>query len=158
MAFILSSPEFRHENAIPERFTCEGDDISPTLHWSGAPEEAQSLALLVEDPDAPDPEAPKRIFTHWIIYNLPVDSRGLDEAVRREDLPGGAQLGKNDFGRDMWGGPCPPIGRHRYVFKLYALDCRLDQLKMPDRRSLLEAMRGHILAQTELMGTYKKHS
>lgn len=157
MPLVISSPTFRHEQPIPGKYTCEAEDRSPPLHWGEPPPEAKSLALVVVDPDAPDPAAPKTTFTHWIIYNLPVESRGLDEGVSADDLPGSARLGTNDFGRLGYGGPCPPVGRHRYFFKLYALNRELPDLGAPKRAELEEAMRGHVVAETELMGTYQKH-
>jgi Raf kinase inhibitor-like YbhB/YbcL family protein len=115
------------------------------------------LALVVEDPDAPDPAAPQRIFTHWIVYDLPADTGGVDDGIMPDQLPGNAKLGKNDFGKLAWGGPCPPIGQHRYLFKLFALDCSLSDLNTPDRDGLYRAMEGHILEEAMLMGTYEKH-
>jgi Raf kinase inhibitor-like YbhB/YbcL family protein len=156
MRFTIGSPAFLNEQPIPERFTCIGDDISPALHWSGAPEATQTLALLVEDPDAPDPAAPQRIFTHWVIYNLPFDSTGLVENVGLDTLPRGARFGQNDFERTRWGGPCPPIGRHRYYFKLYALDSPVPTAQVLTRSGLLDAVDGHVLAYAELMGTFEK--
>lgn len=156
MALTLSSPEFDSEHSIPARFTCEGDNVSPALRWTGVPEEAQTLALLVEDPDAPDPAAPQRIFTHWIVYNIPPDASGLVENADRDGLPRGARAGKNDFDQQHWGGPCPPIGRHRYYFKLYALDCPLPTAKPMSRTRLLDAIDGHVLGYAELIGTYEK--
>lgn len=156
MPMTISSPTFRHEDPIPERFTCEGADVSPALRWREPPDGTQALALLVEDPDAPDPAAPERIFTHWIIYNLPPDSTGLVENVGIETLPRGARLGQNDFERMRWGGPCPPIGRHRYHFKLYALDSPVPTAHVLTRNGLLDAISGHVLGYAELMGTYEK--
>jgi len=153
-AMHIQSPAFAHQAAIPARHTCEGEDLSPPLQWSGVPPGTRSLALIVDDPDAPDPAAPKRIWVHWLLYNLPPDSSGLPEAVRQ--LPSGTREGRNDWGRSGYGGPCPPVGRHRYFHKLYALDIVLPDLKQPDRAALERAMQGHVLAQAELVGTYQK--
>ncbi len=154
--FTLSSPAFVEGAEIPVRYTCEGDDISPPLAWSGVPEGAQSLVLIVDDPDAPDPEAPRMTWVHWLIYNLPAQDGGLPEGMTEEQLPPGSGLGTNDFRRTRFGGPCPPIGRHRYFFKLYALDSRLPDLGNPAKPELLRAMEGHVLAETQLIGTYRK--
>jgi Raf kinase inhibitor-like YbhB/YbcL family protein len=156
MSFVLSSSDFLHGGEIPERFTCEGADISPALEWTGVPAEARSFALIVHDPDAPDPAAPKRIWVHWVLYNLPPSMRVLGQAVEEDKLPEGVRQGLNDWNRPGYGGPCPPIGRHRYFFTLYALDTVLPDLERPTRQRLNEAMQGHILAQAELMGTYQK--
>jgi Raf kinase inhibitor-like YbhB/YbcL family protein len=156
MSLTISSPTFEHEHSIPARHTCEGDDISPELRWSGVPDDTQTLALIVEDPDAPDPLAPRGIFTHWIVYNLPPDSTGLKEDVRLETLPRGARFGQSDFERPRWGGPCPPIGTHRYFFKLYALDAPLPTAQPLSRNALLDAIEGHVVGYAELIGTYEK--
>lgn len=156
MTMRITSPAFGNQQSIPTRFTCEGEDVSPPLSWTGAPERAQTLALIVEDPDAPDPAAPKRIFTHWLIYNLPPDSTGLPENVGLDQLPNGARAGRNDFERQEWGGPCPPIGEHRYFFKLYALDAPLPTPRELDRASLYDAIEGHAVDYAEWMGTYQK--
>uniref|UniRef100_A0A7C4QLY7 YbhB/YbcL family Raf kinase inhibitor-like protein n=1 Tax=Schlesneria paludicola TaxID=360056 RepID=A0A7C4QLY7_9PLAN len=155
MAFTLSSPSFAQHGAIPTLFTCEGKDISPALEWTSPPPQTQSLALIVDDPDAPDPQAPKMTWVHWILFNLPATTRHLPEAVRSDQLPPGTGEGVNDWQRTGYGGPCPPIGRHRYFFKLYALDTLLD-LQRPTKAELERAMTGHILAQAELVGTYQK--
>lgn len=157
MALSLKSDSFSHEGEIPTRHTCEGDDISPALSWSGVPEGAESLALVVDDPDAPDPKAPKVTWVHWVLYNLPVTGDGLAEGIDSETLPRGTLPGKNDWGRTGYGGPCPPIGRHRYFHKLYALDTVLPDLSVPTGKQLEKAMEGHILARAELVGTYQKH-
>ena len=149
--------DFRHENAIPEQFTCEGEDISPSLYWTDVPEGTQSLALIVEDPDAPDPEEPKRTFTHWLLYNLPPDSSGLQAGVDLDSLPPNTAIGANDFGQLGWVGPCPPVGRHRYFFKLYALKRKLPAMSPPSRDELLRQLDAHVIERAELMGTYEKH-
>ena len=153
-ALSISSPAFQDGGGIPSKYTCEGEDISPPLTFSGAPAGARSLALIVDDPDAPDPAAPKMTWVHWVLYNLPPDTTGLEEGVRR--LPSGTLEGVNDWRRTGYGGPCPPIGRHRYFFKLYALDAVLPDLHAPTKADLEQAMQGHVLAQATLMGTYQK--
>lgn len=158
MPLALTSPAFTHEQAIPPKYTCDGDNTSPPLQWSGLPDGTQSLALIVDDPDAPDPAAPKRIWVHWVLYNLPVASSGLDGAVRPSHLPDSTLEGLNDSRRTGYSGPCPPIGRHRYFFKLYALDTQLPDQGSPTKDALLKVMEGHVLEQTELMGTYEKHA
>jgi len=158
MALEITSSAFEHQGAIPRRYTCDGEDVSPALHWSGVPEGTRSLALIVDDPDAPDPEAPRMTYVHWVLYNLPADSAGLAEAVAPDQLPDGTGQGVNDWGRTGYGGPCPPIGRHRYFHKLYALDTPLEGLRRPAKAQLEAAMQGHILAQAELVGTYQRGS
>lgn len=153
----LRSPVFESMGTIPRAYTCEGDDRSPPLEWSGVPAGTLSFALLVQDPDAPDPAAPRRIWVHWVVVDLPPDLRSLPVDAARK-LPAGARHGKNDWNKQAWGGPCPPIGRHRYFFALYALDTRLDDLLAPTRAELESAMGGHILARAELVGTYEKSS
>lgn len=150
----LESPAFADGESIPRKYTCEGEDISPPLRWSEIPERTQSLALIVDDPDAPDPMNPKRTWVHWVLYEIPADATGLPEDGA---LPVGTREGVNDWGRTGYGGPCPPIGTHRYFFKLYALDAALGDLGQPTKARLEQAMTGHILAQTELVGTYRKH-
>jgi len=150
----ITSPAFAESEAIPEKYTCEGRDISPPLVFTDIPEATKSLVLIVDDPDAPDPAAPKMTWVHWLLFNLPSHLKSLDEDVRK--LPPGTDAGHNDWGRLDYGGPCPPIGRHRYFFKLYALDIRLNGLKMSDKPALLQAMQGHVLEQTQLVGTYLK--
>lgn len=154
MSLTLTSPAFAHQAEIPAKYTCEGSDISPPLAWSGVPAGTQSLALIADDPDAPDPAAPKTTWVHWLLYNLPPTTKGLQEAVRV--LPPGTLEGLSDWRRTGYGGPCPPIGRHRYFFKLYALDSPLPDLGKPTKAKLEQALAGHILAQAELIGTYQK--
>jgi len=156
MALTITSPAFAAGHEIPSDFTCEGADISPALAWSGAAAGTKSLALIVDDPDAPDPAAPKMTWVHWVLYNLPADSRGLPEAVEPSGLPAGTREGKNDWKRTGYGGPCPPIGRHRYFFKLFALDTVLPDLRTPTKAELEKAMQGHVLEKAELMGVYQK--
>ena len=156
MSLNLSSTAFAHGGAIPATYTCDGRDVSPPLGWSGIPENTRSLALIVDDPDAPDPAAPQRTWVHWVLYNLPPTTTGLPEAVAMADLPPGTREGTNDWKRTGYGGPCPPIGRHRYFHKLYALDVVLAALGAPTKAGLEHAMQGHILAQAELVGTYQR--
>ena len=156
MALSLTSPVFTHDGAIPKNYTCQGKDISPALSWRDLPKGTKSLALIVDDPDAPDPAAPKRVYVHWVLYNLPATATGLPEAVAPSALPTGAREGKNDWKRTGYGGPCPPIGRHRYFHKLYALDTVLPDLKQPTKAQLEKAMEGHVLEKVELLGTYQK--
>jgi Raf kinase inhibitor-like YbhB/YbcL family protein len=156
MVMMLTSPAFQHEAEIPSVHTCDGADTSPRLEWSGAPEKAKSLVLIVDDPDAPDPKAPKMTWVHWVLYNIPPSAAGLAEAIAPSDLPAGTREGLNDWKRTGYGGPCPPIGRHRYYHKLYALDIELPDLKTPTKDRVEKAMEGHILAKTELMGTYQR--
>jgi hypothetical protein len=154
MTLMLTSTSFAHGGEIPALYTCEGKDLSPPLSWSGVPAGATSLALIVDDPDAPDPNAPKMTWVHWVLYDLPPDSQGLMEGVRV--LPAGTLEGLNDWKRTGYGGPCPPIGRHRYSHKLYALDISLPDLGAPTKAKLEAALAGHVLAQAELVGTYQK--
>lgn len=156
MAFQLTSSAFLHGEDIPRRYTCEGEDISPPLSWTDPPEGTASFTLIVDDPDAPDPRAPKMTWVHWILYNLPADRRELPEGVSLGALGPETRPGLNDWKRRDYGGPCPPIGRHRYFFKLYALGTTLDDLGAVTKAELLEAMEGHILGRAELMGTYEK--
>jgi Raf kinase inhibitor-like YbhB/YbcL family protein len=156
MALSLSSPVFKHNGPIPKLYTCQGKDLSPALNWSGLPNGTKSVALVVDDPDAPDPAAPKRVWVHWVLYNLPPDATGLREGVNTTGLPPGTRQGRNDWDRTGYGGPCPPIGRHRYFHKLYALDVVLPDLKQPTKSALMDAMEGHILGKAELIGTYEK--
>jgi Raf kinase inhibitor-like YbhB/YbcL family protein len=156
MALALTSTAFTNDGAIPKLYTCQGKDVSPALAWSGLPAGTKSLALIVDDPDAPDPAAPKMTWVHWVLYNLPVSASGLPEAVATVALPAGTREGKNDWKRTGYGGPCPPIGRHRYFHKLYALDVVLPDLKQPTKAELERAMQGHVLGNAELMGTYQK--
>ena len=152
----LTSPAFQYNAAIPARFTCDGADVSPALNWTGLPAGTKSLALIVDDPDAPDPRAPRMTWVHWVLYNLSPDAPGLPEAVASTALPAQTGQGLNDWGRTGYGGPCPPIGRHRYFHKLYALDTRLPDLGNPTKPALEKAMAGHILAKAELIGTYQR--
>ena len=156
MALSLSSPVFTHNGPIPKLYTCQGKDISPAINWTGLPSGTKSVVLIVDDPDAPDPAAPKRTWVHWVLYNIAPSASGLPEAVNATGLPSGTRQGRNDWDRTGYGGPCPPIGRHRYFHKLYALDIVLQDLKQPNKATVLEAMEGHVLETAELIGTYQK--
>ena len=153
MTLSLSSIAFQDGEGIPVKHTCEGQDVSPPLMWSEPPQGTQSLALIVDDPDAPG-----GVFNHWVLFNIPPDSRQLPEALPTQaQLPSGALQGKNGFGRVGYGGPCPPPGRpHRYYFTLYALDRGLDLKAGVSKKQVLDAMQGHILAQEKLTGTYQR--
>jgi Raf kinase inhibitor-like YbhB/YbcL family protein len=155
MSLTLVSGAFAPGASIPSVYTCEGKDISPPLAWSGVPPGTKSLVLIVDDPDAPDPASPRVTWVHWVLYNLPATSTGLAEAVKPGALPAGTREGVNDWGRTGYGGPCPPVGRHRYVHKLYALDTLL-QLDRANKAAVEQAMQGHILGEATLIGTYQK--
>ncbi len=149
-AIVLSSTAFEHESAIPRRHTCDGDDVSPPLAWTGVPDTARSLALIVDDPDAP-----KGTWVHWVLYNLTADTNELGEGASTDQVA--AVDGKNDFGRVGYGGLCPPSGsEHRYFFNLYALDSSLSLAPAASKAALVSAMEGHILAQGTLTGKYKR--
>ena len=157
MSLVLKSQAFADGSQIGRKYTCEGEDVSPSLSWEGLPSSTQSLVLIVDDPDAPDPAAPRMVWDHWILYNLPPILGGLPEGIDPAKLPPGCGQGINSWGRTGYGGPCPPVGRHRYFHRLYALDTRLpDELGSPTKDDLLLAMEDHILAHTELVGTYRK--
>jgi Raf kinase inhibitor-like YbhB/YbcL family protein len=156
MEMTIRSDAFEHEGKIPRRYTCEGDDVSPPLAWSGAPEGTQSLVLIVDDPDAPDPDNPRTTWVHWVLYDIPVTAEGLTEDVAPSALPTGIREGLNDWKRTGYGGPCPPIGRHRYFHKLYALDIELGDLGRATKAHVERAMKGHVLEEAVLMGTYQK--
>ena len=153
MALELKSSAFISNGNIPKKFTCEGDDVSPDLRWSGAPANTTSFALICDDPDAP-----MGTWVHWVIYNIPADTMELPQAMpTSERLQDNSRQGMTDFQRTGYGGPCPPPGKpHRYFFKLYALDTQLDIKGKTTKESLLAAMEGHVLAQATLLGTYKR--
>jgi len=155
MTFKLISPAFGQNGSIPSQYTCEGDDLSPPLAWSDAPSSTRSLALIMDDPDAPDPAKPQHVYVHWVIYNISPITRKLPLNAAKSGLPGRALHGTNDWQTQTYGGPCPPIGRHRYFFKLYALDTQL-QLTNPTKAQLEQAMEGHLVGHVELVGTYEK--
>ena len=152
----VQSSAFADQTAIPARFTCEGEDRSPSLSWSDVPAGTRSFALVVDDPDAPDPAAPKRTWVHWVLYDLPVTTTSLAEGAGNAAAPQPSRSGLNDWGREGWGGPCPPVGRHRYFFKVYALDTVLGDLGRPTKAALEKAMQGHVLAGGQLVGTFEK--
>ena len=154
MTLKLTSTSFAQNGAIPTKYTCDGQDVSPPLAWTGVPANAKSLVLIIDDPDAPDPAAPKMTWVHWVLYNIPPSTSSLPEAASR--LPAGTLQGLNDWQRTGYGGPCPPIGRHRYFHKLYALDTVLPELGNPSKAELEARIKGHVVAQTELVGTYQK--
>ena len=156
MALTLTSSAFADGQEIPRDHTCEGGDRSPALTWKDVPAGTQSLALIVDDPDAPDPAAPRMIYVHWVVYNLPPTAVGLPEGVAPADLPPGALVGVNDFGHRRYGGPCPPVGRHRYFFKLHALDTHLPEREGARKADVEKHMAGHVLASAQLVGTYQK--
>jgi len=152
----LTSSAFVNGGEIPSQFTCEGRDIAPPLAWRDVPPGTRSLALIVDDPDAPDPAAPKRTWVHWVLYDLPPGATALPEGA--SPLPPGTREGRNDWQRTGYGGPCPPIGRHRYFFKLFALDKLLGDLHAATKADVEKAMQGHVLEHTELIGMYKKRA
>jgi Raf kinase inhibitor-like YbhB/YbcL family protein len=152
----LTSPAFGHGDLMPRTYTADGPNRSPALVWSDPPDGTRSLALVVEDPDAPDPASPQRIFTHWIVYNLAPRGGGLPLNAGKEGLPSGALAGRNDFGQTGYGGPAPPVGRHRYFFRLFALDTALPPGAGVDRASFMRAIAKHIIEEAELMGVYER--
>jgi Raf kinase inhibitor-like YbhB/YbcL family protein len=152
----LTSSAFHDKGDIPSRYTCDGDDNSPPLAWDDVPNGTKSFALIVDDPDAPDPAAPKMVYVHWVLYDIPASVRSLPEGATAKTLPPGARQGKNDFGKSDYGGPCPPIGRHRYFHKLYALDTSLGDRGQLSKNELLAAIKDHVLAESQLVGTYER--
>jgi hypothetical protein len=152
-SLTVSSEAFAPNGEIPTEYTCEGSDTAPPLAWSGAPAGTKSFALVVDDPDAPDPAAPKTTWVHWVAFAIPAETKSLPKGGA---LPPGAKSGLNDWKKTGYGGPCPPIGRHRYFHKVYALDVSLADLQSPTKADLEKAMSGHVLAKGELVGTYQK--
>ena len=152
----LTSESFIQNGMIPIRHTCDGQDTSPELSWTEIPVGTKSLVLIVDDPDAPDPAEPKMTWVHWVLYNMPPDVNSLSEGVSVESLPSGTLEGINDWERTGYGGPCPPIGTHRYYHKLYAVDTILPDLKQPTKAVLEEAMQGHVIEHFELIGLYQR--
>lgn len=146
MEMALTSPSFNNGEPIPAEFTCDGEDISPDLDWFGTPGDTVSLALIMDDPDAP-----VGTWVHWVIYNLPFDVSGLRQGVEHAGTDG-----LNSWNKTGYGGPCPPSGTHHYFFKIYALDTELDLGPDADKEALLAAMEGHVIGQAELMGTYNR--
>ena len=155
MAMTLNSPAFQQNGHIPSKYTCEGEDVSPPLAWKGVPDGTKSLVLIIDDPDAPDPKAPKMVWVHWVVYNILPSAKSLPENAGKARLPQGTLLGLNDFKKTEYGGPCPPTGRHRYFHKLYALDITLD-LKRRDEIADRASNARAVLANAELIGTYQK--
>lgn len=157
MSLSLTAAGFTAAGSIPSVHTCDGANTSPALSWAGVPATARSLVLIIDDPDAPDPAAPKMTWVHWVLYNIPPKATGLPAGVGPTSLPAGALLGLNDWGSPAYGGPCPPIGRHRYFHKLYALDVVLPDLAHPGKAALERAMNGHVIESVQLVGTYQRH-
>jgi Raf kinase inhibitor-like YbhB/YbcL family protein len=151
MSLQISNAAFSVGEAIPKKFTCDGPDVSPQLKWNDAPPNTQAFALIMDDPDAP-----AGTWVHWVLYDLPANTRELSEGVaKQEQLSSGARQGRNDFGKTGYGGPCPPPGKpHRYFFKLYALDTKLNLKAGATKADVERAVKGHILAQAELTGKY----
>lgn len=156
MRLTLVSDDFKHDAAIPARHTCDGANLSPSLSWSNMPAGTRSLSLVVDDPDAPDPAAPTVRWVHWILYNIPPQTSHLAAGIRESGLPPGTEAGLNDWKNTRYGGPCPPVGRHRYFHTLYALDTVLPELRHATRSQLERAMQGHVLEQASLVGTYER--
>lgn len=151
---ILTSSAFENGGQIPAKYACDGPDISPPLAWRGIPAGTKSLVLFIDDPDAPDPDHPRMDWSHWLLYNIPPDAASLAEGIR--ELPRGTRSGWTDFGKSEYGGPCPPIGSHRYFHRLYALDTVLPDLGRASMRDLEMAMEGHVLGKAELVGKYRR--
>jgi len=156
MAFVLSSSSFDDQGSIPRKYTCEGGEVTPSLSWSGAPGATKSFVVIVDDPDAPDPKAPKTTWVHWVLYDIPPTTTKLSEGTTSKTLPPGAREGLNDWKRTGYGAPCPPTGRHRYFHKVYALDVLLGDMGHPTKAVVENAMKGHVIAQAQLVGTYQK--
>ena len=156
MTLKISSSAFKHEHEIPQIYTCQGQNISPEIKWTGVPEATKSLVLIVDDPDVPDPANPQRTWVHWVVYNIPPHISGLQENIKA--LPLGALAGINDWQSNNYGGPCPPIGRHRYFFKLYALSEKLPNLPEMTWKRVESEMKDIIIEETSMIGTYQKTS
>jgi hypothetical protein len=154
--FAIRSPAFEDNTAIPRQYTSEGENISPPLEWADPPLATESFALIMEDPDAPDPQNPQQSWVHWVLYDLPANTTFLPADADKNHLPAGARRGLNDWNHTEYGGPDPPVGEHRYLCRLYALDTILRKLPRPTRKNLLDAMEGHVLDRAEIVGTYKK--
>jgi len=152
----LTSPNFENQKLMNSEFTCDGENISPALEWSGGPEGTKSFVLIVDDPDAPDPANPKMTWVHWVLYNIPATVMSLPEGAKEKNLPKGTLQGLNDWKKTGYGGPCPPVGKHRYFHKLYALDVVLPDLTRPTKAKLEKAMEGHVLSKAELIGLYQR--
>ncbi|MBI5891733.1 MAG: YbhB/YbcL family Raf kinase inhibitor-like protein [Nitrosomonadales bacterium] len=156
MPLTITSTSFRNNGVIPSRYTCDGQNVSPPLSWSGVPENAKSLILIVDDPDAPDPKAPRKTWVHLVLYNIPPDTPGLPEGIATETLPPGTLQGKNDWQAVGYRGPCPPIGSHRYFHKLIALNVVLPDMGIPTKAALETLMPGYIVGHAELVGRYQR--
>ena len=156
MSLSLASPSFGQMGVIPSLHTCDGEDLAPALQWTGVPAAVRSFVLIVDDPDAPDPAAPTRTYVHWVLYDLPASATGLRTGATTAALPAGTREGLNDWNRTGYGGPCPPVGRHRYFFKLSALDAMLGDLGAATKADVERAMHGHVIQTTELVGTYER--
>jgi Raf kinase inhibitor-like YbhB/YbcL family protein len=154
--FVISAAKFDHQQEVPKKYTCQGEDVSPAISWANLPKGAKSLVLIVEDPDAPDPKHPKMVWDHWLLYNIPASMTGLSEGAGNKQPEAGMRPGLNSWKNTGYGGPCPPIGKHRYFFKLFALDVMLQDLGKPSKVDLEKAMQDHVLAKAELVGTYQK--
>lgn len=152
MTFVLTSRAFDQGKAVPAKYTCDGDDVSPPLEWRDPPAGTRSFALVSDDPDAP-----VGVWVHWVLYDLPASTRSLAEDVAPDaELPGGGRQGVNSWGRSGYGGPCPPGGTHRYFFKLYALDALLQLAPGAGKDEVLRRMEGHVVGEAELMGIYAR--
>lgn len=156
MPLTIKSPSFQPNGVIPSRYTCDGQNVSPPLSWDGVPENTKSLVLIVDDPDAPDPKAPKMTWVHWVLYNIPPKTHGLPEGIAAEALPQGTLQGVNDWHEVGYGGPCPPIGSHHYHYKLIALDAVLPDLQAPTKAALETMMQSYTISRTELVGRYER--
>ncbi|MFT7518357.1 MAG: Raf kinase inhibitor-like YbhB/YbcL family protein [Kiritimatiellia bacterium] len=156
VTLLVTSSSFAAGAGIPKLHTCEGQDAAPQISWTGAPEKTASFVLIVDDPDAPDPAAPKLTWVHWVLYDLPASIGELPASVRADALPSGTRQGNNNWNKTGYGGPCPPIGVHRYFHKVYALDVQLGDRGALTKDQVVEAMKGHVLAKGELIGTYIK--
>ena len=152
----LTSQSFVNQGDIPKKHTCDGKNISPALAWNDVPKGTKSLVLIVDDPDAPDPANPRMTWVHWVLYNIPITATSLPEGALKKDLYEGTLEGLNDWKKTGYGGPCPPIGKHRYFHKLYALDIVLPDLEFPTKAKLEKAIEGHVLSRAELVGLYQR--
>ncbi len=155
MTLAIRSPSFQHNGMMPALYTCEGENISPPLSWGQPPDGTKSLVLIIDDPDAPDPAAPKMTWVHWVLYNLPPVAASLRAGATEVELPTGTLVGINDRKNVGYNGPCPPVGTHRYFHKLYALDIVLPDLRAPTKAALLSRIEGHVLEYSELIGLYQ---
>ncbi len=152
MTITVRSSAFQEGGMIPAKYTCDADDVSPPLEWTGIPQGTKSLALICDDPDAP-----VGTWVHWVMWNIPSDTNGLAENIRPDpQLPDGSRQGISNFRRPGYGSPCPPSGVHRYYFRTYALDTMLDLPSNTRKADLLKAMKGHVLAEGQLMGKYRR--